>query len=328
MSFNVSRSYILNSLNQTGNSYRIRTKKTKEFEDTNAISVSKKCKDLINRCHALFKSDYSTGASTSVMTKMAKFIDSYNKLVDSSSETNNSTLNSQLKKMKECITENASDLKKIGISFKDDKLVIDKDKLTKQKSGRKMEELFKGNPSFINSMKKYAETAYKSLKNQTVDTEVPAYNKIELTGTASNCALTVNNVNSILSTFSKPDYTDSIKPILVTLSRIYAVHYNKLLDSFSNYNSEASDEEKEHIKNITDSTLDNSDILGLIGITVSESDNKLQYDNDTLEAASTDQFEAVFKHSSYSDCVMNNTRELFASLVKAGHTDINVNEYA
>ena len=126
MNTNVSVNHIVSSLNSYGNKYNISTKKTKAFDDKSARSVAEKCNDVISKCRSLSKADYSSGASVSTMKKIANFVDSYNKLVKSSSDTSNSTLTTQLKKMKQYITDNESALNKVGITFKDDKLAIDK----------------------------------------------------------------------------------------------------------------------------------------------------------------------------------------------------------
>ena len=67
MGYNISFSHIYDSIS-TGNTYSVSRKQRKQFTDDDAVSLGNRAKDLRDKCRALAKSDYSSGASTNIMT--------------------------------------------------------------------------------------------------------------------------------------------------------------------------------------------------------------------------------------------------------------------
>ena len=154
----------------------VAVKQNRQYTDETAVAISERAKDLRNKCRILSKSDYSSGASTNIMTKLAKFIDSYNELKKSAKDYPDKDLKKQLDNMSKLIEKNKDALKKAGIDIEDNgELKINSDTLKKLKTSSKFKSIFTGSNSFITQIQKHADKIYSKLKNMTVSKTVTFY---------------------------------------------------------------------------------------------------------------------------------------------------------
>ena len=87
MNYNIATGHIVNSIVSNGGKYTYTRRVSKTVADTKETSIAALAKDLHKKTSRLFSADYSSGASTNVLTKIGEFIDSYNELakkIDSS----------------------------------------------------------------------------------------------------------------------------------------------------------------------------------------------------------------------------------------------------
>ncbi len=311
----------MNNLNTYGNSYTVRKTSIKSYEDTNATSLSKSAKKLRDNCRALAKSDFSSGASSNIMTKIGKLIDSYNNLVKECDKNYDKTLATELEKMDKIITDNLSSLKRAGVKYEDKKLKLDSEVLKELNSPTKLTKVFAGNNEFISGMQKCANRAYNKLKTKTIEKEAPVYNKINIPDNVSACALSAGNLNSTLNSLMSGTPN-------ISLIAQYVEKYNDLIQKSSSANDTLTDEEANYISNIKTATANNAGNLSLIGIT-SDADGKLSIDMDMLNNADANIISNLFgENGNYSTPVKEEVTGLFAELVDAAKAGISIDSYA
>ena len=152
---------------------------TKLFPNEESVSLSNTASDFRNKCRILEKSDFSSGSTVNVMKKIAKFIDSYNELNNECNTSTNRTVIQEQKNMKKLLEENTSQLKKLGISFKDNKLSINTEKLKKITTSTKLTNAFNGPSTILTKLAKSANKIASSLKDETTQQEFRVYKTID-----------------------------------------------------------------------------------------------------------------------------------------------------
>lgn len=314
---NISFNNIYNSLT-TSNEYSIIRKQTKQFSDEKAVSQGELAKDLRNKCRALAKSDYSSGATTNIMTKLAGFIDSYNKLVSESENSTDRAVNKQLKSMQKLIEDNKAALKKAGINIEDDKkLKLNSETLTKLKSDSKFKSLFGGSNSFITSMQKCADKIYNRLKHQTVNRDISVVHNISLSDTNRAQALELGALSNDFNILSGADYSDSNRSTINSFLSTYVNKYNNYIDGGDNNVSS--------INRLITINRQYKNELADVGLVVND-DDSLTLDNDTFDNASMTNIEALFsKNNPYGSQTGTALGSIFSDIAGVSAKGLSVN---
>ena len=317
MGYNISFSHIYDSIS-TGNTYSVSRKQRKQFTDDDAVSLGNRAKDLRDKCRALAKSDYSSGASTNIMTKFAKFIDSYNKLLDESAGSTDRTVKKQLGNMKKLIEDNEAALKKAGIDIKDDgKLKVNSEVLSTLTSSSKLKSLFGESNSFITTFQKYSDKIYNRLKFQTVGKDVSITCNVSLTDDRRTQALKAGALFSSFNVLSSMDYSDDNRNSIIDKINSYITDFNNYLTDEDTDNSS--------ISQITAINSAFRESLSGIGITVN-ADNSLSLDNNIINNSPMADIKALFaKDNPYAGKTADALLNLFSDIAGASTEGLSVN---
>lgn len=313
----ISFNHIYDSLS-AGSSFSVSRKQTKQFENEDALACGNLAKDLRDKCRMLAKSDYSSGASTNIMTKLAKFIDSYNKLVDESGNSSDRTVSKQLKNMQKLIEDNKAALKKAGINIEDDKkLKLNSEVLTKLKSDTKFKTLFGGSNSFITKFRNYSEKIYKHLKYQTINKDVTVTKNVSLTDEKRTQALNAGALFSDFNTLSSANYSENNHSSITNLLNTYINKYNSYLN--------ASTDNKASLNKVSSINLQYSANLSAIGVTVND-DSSILIDEDKLNQAQLNDIKGLFeKNNPYADKTLSALNAMFSDIAGVAKEGLSVN---
>lgn len=133
--------------------------KPAEQEKANKV-VAEDVLDLKQDVKSLSGLDYTEENREKVTAGIKDFVKSYNSLISSSEDSNNSKIESTTKHLTNYTKVNASLLKKVGISVgSDNKLIVDSSTLEKADMSD-IKSLFKGSTSFAGRASQYASTIY------------------------------------------------------------------------------------------------------------------------------------------------------------------------
>ena len=317
MAHNISFYHIYNSLT-AGNTYNISRKQTKQFEDDDAVALGNLAKDLRDKCRTLAKSDYSSGATTNIMTKLAKFIDSYNKLVDKAGDSTDYTVSRQLKNMQSLIEDNKAALKKAGINIEDDKkLKLNSEVLTKLKSESKFKTLFGGNNSFITSIQKCADKIYSKLKKQTINKDVTVTKEVALTDTKRGQALDIGALLSDFNTLSGMNYSDDNRSSISNMLNSYVNRYNTYLST--------SDDNKASLMQLISINSQYKNELSNIGISINDN-STLSINTERISGTAMSDINSLFgKNAEYTENTLQALSVLFSNAAGAATEGLTIN---
>lgn len=323
MAYNVSFTHVYSSL-ATGNSYSVTRKQSKEVTSEQSQKRAALAKDLRDRCRTLFKADFSSGASTNIMTKLAKFVDSYNELVKDNEGSKDKSINRQLESMNKLIMDNKSALAKAGIDYDEGKLKINSETLSKLKSSSKFKELFTGNSSFISKMNKYANKLYKSFNSQTSTLEVPTYENISVNDTIRTVALDAGKTLSDIKALTTADYSSNGLTAIAAMLKNFTANYNNLKTGLDN-SSDLSEKTADYRNSIYSLNNNTKDQLMSIGLETAY-DGTLSLNDMTFNSTDIDNVKNLFASgNAYSNELIKQLGGLFSELSGASANGLSVN---
>ena len=311
MAYIISANHILNNIVTSGSSYTYTGKVSKNIPDEKETDIAGLAKKLSDNCMKLFKANYSSGASFSVTERLNNFIDSYNELAKEIDNSTSTTAKKDFKEIQNLLEKTSSELKKIGVHYKDGEFAIDAEKLAKTTSSRRVYDAFKGKTNLLSGIMKYSNHINSTLKNKSVVKEYPSYKTVELEIGAVAPAIADASMISSLDALAKYSYTESNRASIKDLISSYATNYNSLIDSDDN----------DLINELKSLTLTYKDQLEDSGLRI-ENDH-LIIDETAIDNAVIDNLKDLFSNEAdYSSNVTTISKNLFADYVKASDNNI------
>ena len=317
MNYNIATGHIVNSIVSNGGKYTYTRRVSKTVADTKETSIAALAKDLHKKTSRLFSADYSSGASTNVLTKIGEFIDSYNELAKKIDSSGSKTAKDSFEQIKKTLSDNSLALSNIGISYKEGKLKLDSEKLTKIDSEYRLNTAFKGDENMLSKIMSYSKRIHNNLKSKTVLEEHPSYTSVQLTTAQTSGATMASAVFSSLDSLSRYNYSEGNRDSITSIIKSYVANYNSLITGSNDESANAADIVNE-IKKVTQkyqAELDNS------GINISG--DLLSVDDNVLNSALMDNLKDLFSNASgYSGNIDALSRELFAEYIDASANNI------
>lgn len=327
MSININASVIINNLT-ANNYYQFSSAKRTTLFDSNADTAKSDASSLKHALRTLKNFDVSEGTGIRTQNKIEDFVNSYNDLISSSSNiTNSKKMDKYLKKMDKLLSEYEDSLKDIGITrTASKKLKFDKTNFS-EISTEKINAVFGKEEHFVTDGIKYVKLIGTAAE-ESLNTPVNVLTTTTISVSASNTALAQsgNRLSNVANSLLHTQYTNDNRAALVSYLSQYVTSYNQTQSDTSTASLNST--ETDYISRIQSATSNAKDSLSAIGITAN-ADNTLSFDETKASAADVNTIQALFgSTSSYGAAINNYSEKLFASLVKADASGLNINYYA
>lgn len=174
MSINISSANVLQNLynnNRNGKSYYVGLAKESNVRENKTVTASLSSNSNIRHAiRALSEYDYDSGLRSDVKKNIEKLVKEYNTYVDNSGN-DSKKYKSELNKLKKTFEEHSSELSKIGITIKKDKLSFDSEKFS-DADMKDLEKVFKKGSEFSESVGKSLKNLSKTVAGDTQYVEV------------------------------------------------------------------------------------------------------------------------------------------------------------
>lgn len=332
MAYQVSAGSLLSMISAQGG-YSVTTRKNVTTTNSSARSAREANEEFRQAVRGLRDYDPGKMTDTAMKNKLNDFVDSYNTMSTDGGEIKSSEYKKSFQKLKECVTDNIKDLKKIGISFNEKSVLeFDEDKFKTSTREQRMK-IFGGRDSFIGQVQKLARDTYRKTDKQVSYTEAKDLTvSILLSEEESMQASNVYGLSNELNNMR--DNRDTWLEDNETLKegiKGYQLSYNTLMKqeklSETYYTGMIQDLQKRE---------DIQSSLEQLGISFDE-DGLMQFDQSVIDAeghgvtdeATVDAYDQLFSQdSSYKTLLGSYCGKAFASLVGAATSGITINEYA
>jgi flagellar capping protein FliD len=329
MSVNLNLTTVINNLT-TNDSYRYSYNKTNKKYNEDADNMVTYSSDFRHALKRLANIDTDEGATASTKTKINSFINSYNELMSSYSGVSGSKkLTTTMDKLNSLIDEYSDKLKSVGITQSTgNKLKLDTTTYAAATS-EKLAAVFGKDSTFLSDAIKYTKKA-RSLAQDSVSTSevIPESATVTLSASASVLAQSSGKLTANVQNLLRLQFTNTDDESIASNIKKFIDSYNDTINNAQSGTSNST--EGDYVRLIKAATANNSDKLNSVGITA-DSDGALSVDDDKLRDTSKDTLSELFDAAdaaSYGSEISSYSKKLFASLIKADSSGLNVNYYA
>lgn len=328
MSININASAIINNL-ITNNYYQFSsTKRSVKFNE-DADATRSNASEFRHALKMLKQMDTTNGVGVNIKNKIEDFVDTYNNFMTSSSAiTGSKKLDKYMKKMDSLFDKYEDELKSIGITRSaNKKLKFDKTNFSEVTSAQ-IEAVFGKDKSFLSDAIKYTKSIA-NIAEESLNTPVNTLTTTTIALSAANSALAQSGSGLAATTkmLSNAEYTIDNQNILVSYLNNFVTNYNQTHTNAQSATLNST--ENSYISLMQSATSNASASLICIGITAN-ADGSLSFDEAIASSADIATIESLFgsSASSYGSVINNYSEKLFASLVKADSSGLNINYYA